>query len=374
MKWPVLQAAAATLLANAASASYVQDQGIPVEKTVTLENGQVIDWIKRDVQGDIAQPPAPIRQANPMQRINLSNFNETTTGPEGTVPVPRSDKKLPQTKVGPPRKTNRHTARQYAGTHWYSSTNQAMDSHGSHAALSMYNAYVANSGDFSLLQTAIVRENTPQIGRQTVEAGWINYPDQVARPHLFSFYTTNNYEGYGDYVSGWNTEYRGWVQYDNTYYPGMELSPLATVGGSQHEVGIQYKLESGNWWLGVNGKWIGYYPANMFVTKGNAAGSTLADHATDVAWYGEIYQSEGPMTTTDMGSGHFANEGYGKAAFIRQIQITDTNGNDSAYDGSQGLVVSDPQRYSIDPHFNSGSDWGSYFFLGGPGAGGVIGG
>lgn len=373
MKWQTLNALTATLLASTVSASWVQEHGLPVEKTVTLENGQIIDWVKREVQGDIAHPPESAAGQG-FKKLDIGGFNATTRGPDGTVPIPRNRGLNPKTKVAPPHNVNRAQARQYANQHWYSSTSQSTNSHGSYADISMFQAYVANNNDFSLLQTAVAYFNVPNVGSQTVEAGWINYPAQVARPHLFAFFNTNNYGGYGDYVSGWNTDYKGWVQYDNSYYPGMELSPLSVVGGDQHEVQIQYRLMGGNWWLAVNGKWVGYYPANMFVTKGNSASVTLADHANTIDWYGEIYQSEGPMTTTDMGSGHYANEGFGKAAYIRRIKVTGTDDNDFDYDGSRGVIVSDSNRYSIDTHFNSGPDWGSYFFLGGPGAGGVIGG
>lgn len=374
MRWQVLNAVAATLLTSTATASYVHDQGLPVEKTVTLADGQVIDWIKREIQGEIAQPPAALNHGAAFKQLDIDPFNSTTRGPAGTVPIPRSDGRFPKTKMAPPHNVNRHAARQYADQHWYSSSSQSANSHGSSAALSMFKAYVANSNDFSLLQTAVAHLDVPNVGIQTVEAGWINYPAQVANPHLFTFYTTNAYQSYGDGVSGWNTEYRGWVQYDGSYYPGMELAPLSVAGGDQHQLQVQYRLYGGNWWLAVNGKWAGYYPASMFVTKGNAAAATLADHANAIDWYGEIYQSEGPMTTTDMGSGHFASEGYGKAAYIRNILITGTDDNDSDYDGSRGVLVSDTNRYTIDTHFNSETTWGSYFFLGGPGAGGVIGG
>ena len=39
------------------------------------------------------------------------------------------------------------------------------------------------------------------------------------------------------------------------------------------------------------------------------------------------------------------------------------------FDGSSEVWASDPDMYDIDTHFLSGSSWGSYCFLGGPGAG-----
>lgn len=74
-----------------------------------------------------------------------------------------------------------------------------------------------------------------------------------------------------------------------------------------------------------------------------------------------------------MGSGQFAADGKGKSAYIRNIFFADVNGTTLDYDPKY-VIVSDPQRYTLDPHYVSGEDWGSYFFLGGAGAGGVIGG
>ena len=39
------------------------------------------------------------------------------------------------------------------------------------------------------------------------------------------------------------------------------------------------------------------------------------------------------------------------------------------YDGSDEIYESDPDMYGIESHFNSGSSWESYVYLGGPGAG-----
>lgn len=153
----------------------------------------------------------------------------------------------------------------------------------------------------------------------------------------------------------------------------MELTQLATVGGIQYDLGITYQLFNGNWWLGVNGKWAGYYPGSMFTYDGRNADSTLQSHSDAVTWYGEIDQDEQALTTTDMGSGHWAQEGFGKAAYIRNIKYIDTSNQEHDYDGSRGLVISDDKRYNIQTHFQSGTDCCSYFFLGGPGAGGRIG-
>jgi Neprosin len=75
-------------------------------------------------------------------------------------------------------------------------------------------------------------------------------------------------------------------------------------------------------------------------------------------------------THTDMGSGRFADESWTRAAYMHNMRVqTWRDGAMADFDGSQGLFTTDPQLYDIDPHFNSGSNWGSYIYVGGPGSG-----
>lgn len=73
-----------------------------------------------------------------------------------------------------------------------------------------------------------------------------------------------------------------------------------------------------------------------------------------------------------MGSGEFAATGFGHSAYIHNMQYTDPSGNAQFY--TAGFGDSDSSRYSHVNVANSGGDWGSYVYLGGPGAGGVVGG
>lgn len=74
-----------------------------------------------------------------------------------------------------------------------------------------------------------------------------------------------------------------------------------------------------------------------------------------------------------MGSGEWPSAGWTRSAFIHNITYLDVKSNPQGYDGSAQLFVSDPTRYNIDPHFNSGTAWASYMWIGGPGAGGQVG-
>ena len=134
---------------------------------------------------------------------------------------------------------------------------------------------------------------------------------------------------------------------------------------------IEYYLYQANWWLGINGNWIGYYPALLY-TAGATAGSLSLDTGSDgIFYYGEIAQLESPLTTTDMGSGKFGTAGAGQAAYIRNMIYNDPT--DTAQYYTAGFWASDTSRYNFEAYPESGTSWGSYVSLGGGVAGGVVG-
>lgn len=149
--------------------------------------------------------------------------------------------------------------------------------------------------------------NTQQGYDQTAEAGWQVFQalNGDTGSHLFTYYTVNGYSSSGNNVGGYDQDVSGWVQYDSSVFPGTVFSPYSTLGGSQTVIGIQYQLFQGNWWLAVNGTFIGYYPASLYAINGST-NNTLGDHANYIGWWGEVYDDQteaGGRTSTDMGSG-----------------------------------------------------------------------
>ncbi|HLZ80267.1 MAG TPA: neprosin family prolyl endopeptidase, partial [Ktedonobacteraceae bacterium] len=208
---------------------------------------------------------------------------------------------------------------------------------------------------------------------QTVEAGWQELQDLSGDwvPHLFTYYTTNGYSDDSDNKGGYNTDVDGWVQHDDTIFPGTTFTPYSTRGGEQFKITIKYQLFRGNWWFACQGRWVGYYPASLFMGN-QSVFSTLGDHADHIGFWGEIFDSEdvSGRTTSDMGSGYFPEAGWTWSAYMHNLLVqTNRVGQMSKYDGSSGLFKSDPDMYDIEAHFNSESSWGSYVYLGGPGAG-----
>ncbi|KAG2326145.1 hypothetical protein Bca52824_008873 [Brassica carinata] len=119
-------------------------------------------------------------------------------------------------------------------------------------------------------------------------------------------------------------------------------------------------MEDGDyWWLQINKELVGYWPAKLF--------SSLGKGATEVLWGGEIVNEKtgGKHTSTDMGSGHFANEGYRKASYFRNLMTVDKTNTLREPQGVYPTVTND-NCYSIKEGRN-GTSWGFNFFYGGPG-------
>ena len=76
---------------------------------------------------------------------------------------------------------------------------------------------------------------------------------------------------------------------------------------------------------------------------------------------GEVINThqDGKHTTTQMGSGHFPKEGFGKASFFKFLKVND--GTKALKDPKDtGIIITQPNCYDI---LNSGSS----FYHGGPG-------
>lgn len=378
-----------TLLASTAWTFVVpvprQAEGLDIVKTVVLEDGQVLDWVRRESQDvNFSLPPdwdSNLKRTAPME--NFPNpIPEHLRGPEGTVPIPRRglapfpQKQLPPGPRQPKTDFRVLVANQdNTGQHWYASTSNSTKVTGGGGIFSMYEPYLEEDEDFSVLQTAMVRyqAKTVEYGTitQTVEAGWMYYPPRGDRPMFFTFFNTNGYNGVGDNVCGWNTEQKGWVQVDNSFYPGMTFGAFSEIGGVQYDMDIRYHLDGGKWWLKAFGRDIGYYPAELF-SKKSTKEDTLAAYGDRIDFYGEVYNSGPNLTGTDMGSGNFPEAGDGKVGYIRNMVYLDGNGKEQIYSGY--TQESDKSRYRIKPFWKSTSSWGSYIYVGGPGAGGVVGG
>ncbi|KAG6398780.1 hypothetical protein SASPL_140250 [Salvia splendens] len=149
-------------------------------------------------------------------------------------------------------------------------------------------------------------------------------------PRFFTYWTSDAYQATGCY----NLLCSGFVQTNNRIAIGAAISPTSSYNGGQFDISllIWKDPKHGNWWLEF----------------GN----------------GVLVGSSGSHTSTQMGSGHFAREGFGKASYFRNLQVVDWD--NSLIPLSNFRVLADHSNcYDIRGGINR--VWGNYFYYGGPG-------
>jgi Neprosin len=376
---------------------------LKIVKTTTTPSGKTIDWVPIESQhpsGKIATPPpaelarlavGPEHKGEQIAKASSFELDDPTIerGPAGTVPILRPDiARLSQfagvqdlqvkrgglhvNKARPnPTPTNPDPFRYFHGV-----DNQNGKLYGWDGYLNVWDPAInlpagGNGSDHSILQVWLQNYSTGVI--QSIEGGWT--VDQSlngdTQPHVFTYYTTNGYKEEGDYQGGYNAKYKGWVQISNSVFPGSRLNGISNFGGQQFEISMKFQLYKEpttgdlNWWVAVQGIWMGYYPATLFKTG----------LATDVDWVGsggEVYSSlPNPEQTQDgMGSGYQASGGWTKAAYLRNLRVqTDMNGTmveNNGYASRDAAVSGGADPYTITLDMESSSSWDSYFFVGGP--------
>jgi hypothetical protein len=361
---------------------------LEVAATTRTRSGQVLDWVPIESQHRgraIASPPPAPRietrrlrgRVTQMARFELQDVG-ARRGPDGTVPILRINPKKLRFNKTLDEFLSKHGHRtvthdydgfpleqpEVGGPHDYGATAQSVNCLGGEGFISLFDPYTAHSDEFSLSQIGLEGNRTSG-GRQTVEAGWQEFRDKYGDwfPHLFVYYTTNGYSKDGDNVGGYNQEVKGWVQYSSSVYPGATTSNVSTPGGAQWELFIKYQLYQGNWWLYVGSEWMGYYPASLFSNPG------LRDQADRILFFGEIVDSasHAAATQTQMGTGYFAEYRWPYASFQRLLRYqNNAAGSMTDYDGA--VIITDSKEYDAELHMDSGTNWNSYFWFGGPGA------
>jgi hypothetical protein len=369
-----------------------------VVAVTTTGLGQELDWVPVESltpDGRLADPPDDDRfdletfrrvsadgesdELRPMEAVQFELTQaDARLGPRGTVPVVRRNldqlittkslsdflsKQGRALRLAPEGSSADIMTAAEATTHKYAYSAQWVTCYGCEGNINAWSPYTEWSDEFSLGQTALARGSGS--GKQTVEAGHQDYRDLYGDwvPHLFVFYTTNGYTDGGDNKGGYNQDVDGWVQYSSTVFPEALSTPVSVFGGAQYVMNLKWQLWQSNWWLRVNGQWIGYYPASLF----NDAG--LRNQAEKNSWYGEIVDSGAHTgtTATDMGNGHWPYEGWQHCAYMSNLaHQSGTDGGMSRYSPSS-VYGSHPGCYTIEGHFDNTGSWGSYFWWGGSG-------
>ncbi|XP_038721956.1 uncharacterized protein LOC120014107 [Tripterygium wilfordii] len=212
--------------------------------------------------------------------------------------------------------------------------------YGIKASLNIWEPFVQYPFEFSASQMWLGAGPPDKLN--SIEAGW----------------HSDGYQSTGCY----NLECSGFVQTNTEISVGATITPVSTYGGGQFELTFQVWKDpkDGNWWLRVqDDTLLGYWPASLL--------PNLKDGASRVHWGGEIVNLKvnGNHTTTDMGSGHFAEEDYGKASSFKNLQVVDETDTLRTPNGIF-TVASHESCYNI-KLYEGNPQWGTYFYYGGPG-------
>ncbi|KAJ8563108.1 hypothetical protein K7X08_031560 [Anisodus acutangulus] len=350
----------------------------PSLKTIQSTDGDVIDCVLSHQQPAFDHPELRGKKPlDPPERPNghksnlmeLENFQlwrlSGETCPEGTIPIRRTREQdilranslqtFGRKIQRPIRRDTITTSNGHEHAVGYVTGDQY---YGAKASINVWAPQISNQYEFSLSQMWVISGSFGD-DLNTIEAGWQVSPEIYGDyfPRFFTYWTSDAYQTTGCY----NLLCSGFVQTNNKIAIGAAISPTSSYNGGQYDISILIWKDPkhGNWWLEFgSGVLVGYWPSFLF--------SHLRNSASMIQFGGEIVNSNpsGFHTSTQMGSGHFSGEGFGKASYFRNLQVVDSD--NSLVPLSNLKVVADhPNCYDIQGGINS--VWGHYFYYGGPG-------
>ncbi|GMI87759.1 hypothetical protein like AT1G10750 [Hibiscus trionum] len=349
----------------------------PALKTIQSPDGDIIDCVLLRHQPAFDHPQLKgKRPLVPPERPNGQNQKGVMaaedfqlwrmsgeTCPEGTIPIRRTTERdmLRASSVAsfgkkPAKLVRRdttsdgheHAVGYVSGDEYY----------GAKASINVWAPNVTNQYEFSLSQLWVISGSFGD-DLNTIEAGWQVSPELYGDyyPRFFTYWTSDAYQATGCY----NLLCSGFVQTNNKVAIGAAISPTSSYSGGQFDISLLVWKDPkhGNWWLEFgSGILVGYWPSFLF--------THLRDHASMVQFGGEVVNSNpgGSHTSTEMGSGHFAGEGFGKASYFRNLQVVDWDNNLVPLPNLK-VLADHPNCYDIQGGVNA--VWGNYFYYGGPG-------
>nr|GMC82447.1 neprosin 1 [Ipomoea batatas] len=295
------------------------------------------------LSGKCPEGTIPIRRTKEEDLLRASSIKSYGKKHLKSVPKPRSAEPDLISQNG-----HQHAIAYVEGGQYY----------GAKATINVWEPKIQQSNEFSLSQLWILGGDFNS-DLNSIEAGWQVSPDLYGdhNTRLFTYWTSDAYQATGCY----NLLCSGFIQINNDIAMGATIFPLSSYQGSQYDISILVwkDQKEGNWWMQFGNNYVlGYWPGFLF--------SNLQDSASMVEWGGEVVNSEndGMHTTTQMGSGHFPGEGFGKSSYFRNIQVVDGS-NNLRPPQDLGIYTEDDNCYTV--QLGNNGDWGNYFYYGGPG-------
>ncbi|GAB4829687.1 hypothetical protein Ancab_019341 [Ancistrocladus abbreviatus] len=344
-------------------------------KTIEGDDGEIVDCVdiykqpafdhpllkNHKLQMEPSNYPKGRQPTSAMAAALRQSWQNNGECPDRTIPIIRRQfkpdapiitRKPANTTLAKPSTTSTNP-HQYSVVQYFAQTTASV--RGAHATINVWNPTVNKTTDFSLTQIWVFAGSGSNVN--TMEAGWQVYPARTGdnKTRFFIYWTRDDYNTTGCY----DLACPGFVQNNKQMAIGAPLN-VSTYNGQQVEMDLVIDRDNstGNWWLYLNNQSIGYWPASIF--------TALAKGADGVEWGGEILDSSGSggaHTLTQMGSGHFANEGYRNASYVTGIRYKNATSNQVMPSPLYQLVTM-PSCYNMQA-YNTGSDY--VVFYGGPG-------
>jgi Neprosin len=362
-------------------------QGLETQHSFVENGGQIVDCIPIEQQPSLRGssqriPTAPslpqsppqsypppdfaVRSQRPPPQLSpdyRDRFGNQMSCPQGTIPLIRLTLEqlsrfrnlqdfFQKAPGGGRLPTGIEKESRTVALHKYAHANQFVNNIGGTAYLNVWKPVIGPNQVFSLSQHWYVGGSGN--GIQTAECGWQVFPQMYGTdlPCLFIYWTRDNYFNSGCY----NVSCDAFVQTDSSVVLGGGLTFSTPGPNTQFEYQMGYLFSGGNWWFYFNNQPIGYYPGSLY------QGGALSNGAAIIDFGGETV---GDGTWPPMGSGAFANGGFGVAAYTRSIGYFPPSGG--TVDAALSQQQPSPQCYTIDVFNSSGTSWGSYIFFSGPG-------
>ncbi|XP_052184153.1 uncharacterized protein LOC127796181 [Diospyros lotus] len=362
----------------------------PSVKTIQSPDGDLIDCVESHLQPAFDHPQLKGQKPlDPPERPNGHNPNEMVAEsfqawsmsgescPEGTIPIRRTTEqdvlrassirrfgrkvrrpiKRDSSSSGHEHKILFPRLQEILSEHAVGYVN-GEQYYGAKASINVWAPRVANQYEFSLSQMWVISGSFGN-DLNTIEAGWQVSPELYgdSYPRFFTYWTTDAYQATGCY----NLLCSGFVQTNSRIAIGAAISPTSSYNGGQFDISllIWKDPKHGHWWLEFGrGMLVGYWPSFLF--------SHLRSQASMVQFGGEVVNTRpsGSHTATQMGSGHFAGLGFGKASYFRNLQVVDWDNNLIPLSNLK-VLADHPTCYDIRGGINR--VWGNYFYYGGPG-------
>jgi hypothetical protein len=329
-----------------------EEEGWVILETTQTCSGDIWDWLdSASVPGsEVEPPPLPDIELPPGTELQLTelDLNPELQGPPNSVPMLRpsfgpyvfgdveasSVEDFIDNEVTSVPGVPQAQDRRYAGI------NKVVQSLGVQAYINAYNGKVEET-IMSVMEIAVVCQGpdpatTLELVGAAVSRDRRNF-DTKLQPTKTRFQVEFITPGR---KSGWHgTPAKGFTTLrDTPYGPGAVLE-TSEIGGGIKESLLEIQNIAGTWWVLHNKRWIGYYPSEFF--------NMMTSEACIVHVYGEVFdETLASWTSSDMGSGLFAEEGFGKAAYFRRPRYRDLAGTFQWPDGAMAATPNDPKCYT----------------------------